>query len=161
MGGAGVFAFNKVGELLLVKRRDVPMWVLPGGHIEEEETPEAAAIREAKEESGFEVEIVRKVAEYKHHDGRINHIYEAMVVGGKATLSRESKEVSFFRTDQLPELRHPHISKWLKDLNQKEREVIKKDYIGVTNMQALKEFRRHPGLVIRFFLVKMGIHINI
>jgi len=56
---AVVFTKNRQ-EVLLIKRRDVPVWVLPGGGIEKDETALGAIIREVKEESGFEVKIVKK-----------------------------------------------------------------------------------------------------
>ena len=48
----------KDGKVLLVHHRKLGMWLAIGGHIEEDETPEAAIIREAKEEAGIDIEIV-------------------------------------------------------------------------------------------------------
>jgi 8-oxo-dGTP pyrophosphatase MutT (NUDIX family) len=46
-------------EYLIVRaRRDPTAWVLPKGHIEAGETPEAAAVREVREESGCLAAIV-------------------------------------------------------------------------------------------------------
>jgi len=53
---AGVFIFNKAGELLLLKSHKFPgKYIVPGGHIELGERIEEAAIREAKEETGLDV----------------------------------------------------------------------------------------------------------
>ena len=46
------------GQVLLVHHRQLDKWLPLGGHIELHEDPEAAALREAKEESGLEVELV-------------------------------------------------------------------------------------------------------
>ncbi len=46
------------GRILLVHHRNLNQWLPLGGHIELDEDPEAAALREAKEESGLEVELL-------------------------------------------------------------------------------------------------------
>ena len=58
-----IFNHNK-DEVLLVKRRDVPVWILPGGGVDTNETPEEALLREIQEETGYQVQITRKSAEY-------------------------------------------------------------------------------------------------
>jgi 8-oxo-dGTP pyrophosphatase MutT (NUDIX family) len=45
------------GKVLLHHHRKLGMWLPPGGHIEENELPDEAAVREVKEETGFEVEL--------------------------------------------------------------------------------------------------------
>ena len=46
------------GKVLLVHHRKLNKWLPLGGHIELDEDPEQAALREAREESGFDVELV-------------------------------------------------------------------------------------------------------
>jgi len=46
------------GEILLIHHRKLDKWLPLGGHIELDEDPEQAALREAKEESGLEVELL-------------------------------------------------------------------------------------------------------
>jgi 8-oxo-dGTP pyrophosphatase MutT (NUDIX family) len=61
MEGTMAFVFDKSrNKILLVKRRDIPVWVIPGGRVEKGETSERAAVRETKEESGFDIKIIRK-----------------------------------------------------------------------------------------------------
>jgi len=45
-------------KILLIHHRKLDKWLPLGGHIELEEDPEQAALREAKEESGLEVELL-------------------------------------------------------------------------------------------------------
>ena len=46
------------GEILLIHHRKLDKWLPLGGHIELDEDPEQAALREAKEESGLDVELL-------------------------------------------------------------------------------------------------------
>ena len=46
------------GKVLLHKHKKLGFWVQPGGHIELDEDPNQAAIREAKEETGYDVELI-------------------------------------------------------------------------------------------------------
>jgi len=46
------------GRVLLVHHRKLDKWLPVGGHIELDEDPEMAALREAREESGLEVELL-------------------------------------------------------------------------------------------------------
>ena len=46
------------GEVLLVHHRKLDKWLPLGGHIELDEDPEMAALREAREESGLDIELI-------------------------------------------------------------------------------------------------------
>jgi 8-oxo-dGTP pyrophosphatase MutT (NUDIX family) len=46
------------GRILLIHHRQLNQWLPLGGHIEPDEDPEIAALRESKEESGLEVELI-------------------------------------------------------------------------------------------------------
>lgn len=46
------------GKVLLIHHRNLDRWLPLGGHIELDEDPEQAALREAKEESGLDVELL-------------------------------------------------------------------------------------------------------
>jgi 8-oxo-dGTP pyrophosphatase MutT (NUDIX family) len=48
----------KSEKFLFVLHKKLNKWVAPGGHIKENENPEAAALREAKEETGLDVELI-------------------------------------------------------------------------------------------------------
>jgi 8-oxo-dGTP pyrophosphatase MutT (NUDIX family) len=52
-----VFVVHK-GKVLLHRHRKLTMWLPPGGHIEEDELPDDAAVREVWEEAGLRVELV-------------------------------------------------------------------------------------------------------
>lgn len=52
-----IFVVQK-DRILLIHHRKLDRWLPLGGHIELDEDPEIAALREAKEESGLEVELL-------------------------------------------------------------------------------------------------------
>jgi 8-oxo-dGTP diphosphatase len=57
----GIVCFNALGEVLLIERGTPPRkgeWSIPGGRLEWGETAKAAALRELREETGVEAEIV-------------------------------------------------------------------------------------------------------
>jgi 8-oxo-dGTP pyrophosphatase MutT (NUDIX family) len=51
------------GIVLLHLHRKLAMWLPPGGHVERDEIPDDAAVREVFEETGLNVELVREKRE--------------------------------------------------------------------------------------------------
>jgi 8-oxo-dGTP diphosphatase len=81
--------------LALWNEQDVPSWTLPGGGVELDETPEAGAVREVREETGYDVEltglltvdtlVVAPERRLHWHDRplkAVRVVYSARVVGG-------------------------------------------------------------------------------
>ena len=58
---AVIVAIIEDGKILLTKREDVEVWCLPGGGVEDGESVAEAGIREAKEETGLDVELTSLV----------------------------------------------------------------------------------------------------
>ncbi|MCD4803596.1 MAG: NUDIX hydrolase [Anaerolineales bacterium] len=57
---ASAIVINNERKVLLVYHKKLNVWLYPGGHIEPYETPDETVIREVKEETGLDVEIVGK-----------------------------------------------------------------------------------------------------
>lgn len=72
-GGVVARAVDGQREYLLVEaRRSRGQWVLPKGHIEPGETPEAAAVREVQEEAGVRAEVVARAGKSEYAVGGEN-----------------------------------------------------------------------------------------
>ncbi|MCA1060191.1 NUDIX domain-containing protein [Rossellomorea aquimaris] len=101
---AATIVINDQEEILLIKgpRRG---WEMPGGQVEEGESLKDAAIRETKEESGIDVEIVAFCGVFQNVKRSIcNTLFLAKSVGGEPTTSSESLEVGFFPIDEALEM---------------------------------------------------------
>ncbi len=149
-------------EVLLVKRRDVPVWVLPGGGIDPHETPARAAKREFQEETGLQIVISRKIAEYTPRCklARYTHFYECKVTGGALQSGDETKEVRFFPLTNLPKKVPPPYLDWIIDAQKPTRNILKKEITGVNYFALMKYLCLYPLLVTRFLLTKIGIRFN-
>ncbi|NDD58869.1 MAG: NUDIX domain-containing protein [Chlamydiae bacterium] len=149
-------------QVLLIKRRDIPIWVLPGGGIDPGETPEMAIVREVKEETGLDVEIVRQIAEYTpvHSWTSTSYVYECIPIAGKLCKGEETREVHYFPLHLLPQEIPPPFTSWIKEAIPISSEIIRKKIQGVSRLNLVKFFFTHPIHVIRFILTKMGIGFN-
>lgn len=52
------FVFNPEREVLLILHKKLGVWLPPGGHVEENELPDRAVVREIREETGVEAVVL-------------------------------------------------------------------------------------------------------
>jgi ADP-ribose pyrophosphatase YjhB (NUDIX family) len=108
MPGIGVnTAILRDNRILLTLRTDFEVWCLPGGSVEPDESLAQAAIRETREELGFEVKLTRLVGLYSRN-GWLTHglhvvVFAAEINGGElAYQDGEVLEAGWFAPDELP-----------------------------------------------------------
>ena len=117
----------RADEVLLIHHRKLGVWLPLGGHVELDEDPEIAALREAREESGLEIELlgarppvseegtraliaprfldIHRISPTHEHIGMI---YFARPLSGETTLApREHHAIRWCKRAQLDALEPP------------------------------------------------------
>ena len=101
------------GKILLQRRSDNGRWGLIGGLLELGETYTQAALREAREETGLEVELDSFLGIFHNHDmvwgngdraHTIGAYFTARILSGTPRIDEESLELRFFSREEIPEL---------------------------------------------------------
>lgn len=106
---AGV-VIDRRGHVLLVRRAIEPFrgsWALPAGYQEIDEDPSRTAVREVREESGIEVEVLELLdLLFIPADARKPAnlaVYLCRPVGGTLRPGHDALEAAWFDLDALPE----------------------------------------------------------
>ena len=105
-------AVIKDGKILLVQESTDNCWAMPGGWADVGNIPSEVAIRETREESGFDVKPLKVIGVYDANraGGRLEFfhafkiIFLCELIGGEATPSDEILDVKFFEFNDLPAL---------------------------------------------------------
>lgn len=116
---ATVFVVHE-NKLLLLKQDRSPFWLLPGGHIEDNELPYEAAVREVFEETGLNVELLQKPDENARtkiatplpvpiavqllpcRDKKdVSFYFTAKVISGELKIDFESKQAKWFSLKEI------------------------------------------------------------
>jgi 8-oxo-dGTP diphosphatase len=95
------------GIVLILRRNEPQQWAIPGGYCDYGETLEQAAVREAREETGLEVELVEQFHTYSdpQRDPRqhnITTVYIARAIGGTLQAQDDAQEIGVFTEADLP-----------------------------------------------------------
>lgn len=118
---------EKDKKILLIQEKGQAWgsWCIPGGHVEKNEIPIEAAIREVKEESGYGIEIIKQFKpliingmDYKGGTDDNNkkielNFFKGKIISGEMKLdTKETLNIKWFSKDEAKKL--PLRGDWLK-----------------------------------------------
>lgn len=129
MPKVGVFAavFDDKNRILLVKiRYGSRNWTLPGGHLENNESPSEGVKREVLEETGYVVDVENLVSVYSSPEkDDLVLLFRTNIkeyLGWKP--DEEIEEVAFFEADKLPLQIHPWNKKRISDVYENKKSEL-------------------------------------
>jgi ADP-ribose pyrophosphatase YjhB (NUDIX family) len=111
--GAAAVIFDASGRVLLSERADGRGWNLPSGFVDASESPDEAIVREVREETGLEVEVVcflgvgtspraKRAVGPAVHGNIVSHAFLCRAIGGELTYTTEALRHGWFASDALP-----------------------------------------------------------
>jgi len=104
---AGVF-IKKDGKIIMVQEKKPSaygLWNIPAGHVEKDETIENAAVREAKEETGYDIKLIEKIGIFPLSPTHQVHVFKAEIIDGKIDFDKdELLDVKWFSPDKILKL---------------------------------------------------------
>jgi len=139
--GAFAVILDEEERVLLCHRRDYDFWNLPGGGLDLNEAPWECVIREVKEETGLDVEVVRLAGVYsKRNRTDIVFLFVCKIVGGKIEMTDESDKIEYFSVANIPKNTPPNHVERIKDIIlEKDDTLIMKVQSGPSSIELIKQ----------------------
>jgi len=108
---------KKDGKYLLVQegRKDIyGLWNAPAGQVDPGETVEETAVREVREEAGYEVQLIRKIKVfYKQGDNAEKHIFEARIVREVSPTADDIIKAQWFTLKEIEAMQNKLRRPWV------------------------------------------------
>ncbi|EKD43577.1 MAG: NUDIX hydrolase [uncultured bacterium] len=127
-------AFILDGKIILLERTKTGWFELPGGKIEEDETPEDAALREIREELLVEARLVKKLGEKDFTEGEHTmayHWFQAEALDGQTFAIGEKDKFTSLKAIPLEALTEhrlsPNMQNFVAALRNGEIQLVGKD----------------------------------
>ncbi len=138
--GAFAVILDEEGRVLLCHRRDYDFWNLPGGGMEAGEAPWECVVREVKEETGLEVEVLRLAGVYKKNKMDIVFLFICKVVGGKIGLTDEADKIEYFSVADIPKNISPsHVERIMDVILNDNQKLTMKIQSGPSSIELFKQ----------------------
>lgn len=133
------------GNILLSHENDSDLWLIPGGGLEGNETPEECCIREAEEETGFIVRPCQEfltLSEYYEEYRYISYYYVCTVIGSGQMKLTEAEKTRGLKPRWIP-LREA-VDKFshhqdYADINEEKRGSYLREYTALQEYKKLKQ----------------------
>ena len=138
----GIFGiiFDEQKRVLLCHRRDYDLWNLPGGTMENGESPWDGLKREVKEETGLNVKVTKLIGVYSKPDkNEIVFSFLCEKESGEITTTDEARSVEFFNFENLPTKTVPKQVERIEDALKNCSEAITKIQHGKSSIELIKE----------------------
>ena len=128
---------NHQGEILFGRKHNEQNWGLIAGAIEVGETPAQAMIREAREETGLDIEPLRIIGVYGGEEQRFTYsngheveyltiVFECEILGGSLVQDNEEmKDFKFFPEDKVPPTANKYPDYIFSSVQQKKAHFIR------------------------------------
>ena len=121
---------KKDNKYLLVQEKQErarELWNLPAGKVEKGISVTENAVKEAREETGFDVKIIRKIGIF-HENGEeaVKHAFEADIISGELKFPKEELlDAKWFTLDEIKRMKNKLRSSWVIDaielMNEKQK----------------------------------------
>ena len=123
-----VIIYSEDMEVLVLQRANYMknfrgMWGVVGGSIDNGETPEEAALREVKEETGIskeDIDRIKQIGKITHDNGSISYLFQVWTVEiPEVKLSKEHQRYKWIsNTDQIK-------GKWMPGIKEEINRILK------------------------------------
>src|SRR3989344_3008289 len=111
---AGCVVLNQKNEVLLVSLVENEIWTFPKGHMENGETLENTAVREVLEETGYKVEIAKRLSDVTYTNKENGELIRvAMFLAKpieKLNVSEEKTKSFWFEIGKAKEIIYPNLA---------------------------------------------------
>lgn len=108
------------GKYLLLQEKQPKaygLWNFPAGRVDVGESIQETAIRETREESGYEVELIKEIKIYHSFSTDVvKHVFEAKIIGGELNFPEdEMLDAKWFTFNEIKLMKDKLRSEWVID----------------------------------------------
>lgn len=146
-----IFKDDSKQEVFLVYRSDWPIWTTTGGAVEKNELPFETCIREAYEETGFEIELKQYLGVYKLPSHK-SYLFEGRVKYGEFRPEFPGCKGKWFSIDNLPFRMIDRTKRKILDAANHNSEPFNKEVQPLRLKNNWRLALRHPIAALKYMI---------